>query len=107
MIPPHIIDRLSEIKAASTLRKVPNISPTMGRFLHDMVCVARPERVLEIGTANGYSTLHLALALTPTARLTTLELSLPAHEEALEYFREFGLSEQIDAHHQDALEYLS
>ena len=107
MIHPHHLNRLSEIKSLSQARRVPNISPAMGRFLHDMVYVARPERVLEIGTANGYSTLHLALALTPTTRLTTLELSLPAHEEALEYFREFGLSEQIDAYHQDALEYLS
>ncbi len=107
MIPPHIIDRLSEIKAASTLRKVPNISPAMGRYLYDMIRIARPERVLEIGTANGYSTLHLALGLTPTARVTTLELSLPAHEEARGYFEELGVALQIDAYHQDALVYLS
>lgn len=46
-----------------------------GRFLAMLVALARPRRVLEIGTFTGYSALCMAEALPPEGRIVTLELS--------------------------------
>jgi predicted O-methyltransferase YrrM len=46
-----------------------------GRFLEFLVFALRPRRVLEIGTFSGYSSLSMAAALPPGAKITTLELS--------------------------------
>lgn len=59
----EITNYLSSLKSKSLERKVPNISPEMGRYLYDMTRALAPHRVLEIGTANGYSTLWIASAL--------------------------------------------
>ena len=59
----ELTNYLSSLKSKSLERKVPNISPEMGRYLHDMIRALTPNRVLEIGTANGYSTLWIASAL--------------------------------------------
>ena len=60
---PALLTYLSSLKSKSLERKVPNISPEMGRYLYDMTRALTPQRVLEIGTANGYSTLWIASAL--------------------------------------------
>jgi caffeoyl-CoA O-methyltransferase len=46
-----------------------------GRFLEFLVFAGRPQRVLEIGTFSGYSSLSMAAALPEGGRITTLELS--------------------------------
>ncbi len=51
-----------------------------GRFLETLVYALRPQRVLEIGTFSGYSSLSMAAALPPGGRITTCELS-PVHAE--------------------------
>lgn len=44
--------------------------------------------MLEIGTANGYSTLQFASVLTdPTSEITTIEYAWNAHIEAVEHFK--------------------
>jgi caffeoyl-CoA O-methyltransferase len=52
-----------------------------GRFLEMLVFARRPRQVLEIGTFSGYSSLAMAAALAPGAKITTCELS-PVHAEA-------------------------
>ena len=99
----ELTNYLSSLKSKSLERKIPNISPEMGRYLHDMIRALTPNRVLEIGTANGYSTLWMASALREWAILTTIEQSLPAHEEALGYFHECWFDRSIDAKLGDAL----
>jgi predicted O-methyltransferase YrrM len=51
-----------------------NITPHTGAFLAVLVRVSRAQRILEIGTSNGYSTLWLAEAAHATGgRVTTVE----------------------------------
>ncbi len=55
-----------------------NITPDTGAFLGVLVRACRAQRILEIGTSNGYSTLWLAeAALATGGRVTTVE-HLPA-----------------------------
>jgi caffeoyl-CoA O-methyltransferase len=57
-----------------------SISSNQGSFLQLLVRLTRAERVLEIGTFVGYSTIWLARGLTRTGRLITLEFD-PVHAE--------------------------
>jgi len=46
-----------------------------GRFLTAVVAMLRPQRVLEIGTFTGYSSLSMAEALPPGGRIITCDIS--------------------------------
>ena len=49
------------------------VDPTMGKFLNLLVRIQRAEKVLEIGTLGGYSTIWMARGLPPEGKLITLE----------------------------------
>jgi predicted O-methyltransferase YrrM len=57
-----------------------DVSPLQGRLLELLVRLRGAERILEIGTLGGYSTLWLVRALPPGGRLVTLEAD-PHHAE--------------------------
>jgi predicted O-methyltransferase YrrM len=57
-----------------------NVAPNMGKMLQILAKAAGAQKILEIGTLAGYSTIWLARALPPGGRLITLELS-PLHAE--------------------------
>ena len=67
---------LSEALAASNAAGLPDIAvaPNQGKLLHLLVRMNRAQRVLEIGTLGGYSTIWMARALPSGGRLITLEL---------------------------------
>jgi caffeoyl-CoA O-methyltransferase len=56
------------------------VSPAEGRLLQLLARVQGAQRVLEVGTLAGYSTIWLARGLTGDAHLTTLEIN-PRHAE--------------------------
>jgi len=66
--------------AANTAAGLPSIdvSPTQGQFLHLLAKIHNAQRILEIGTLGGYSTICLARALPADGHLVTLEFS-PHH----------------------------
>jgi predicted O-methyltransferase YrrM len=86
---------LAEVLSASAAAGLPDIavSPTQGRFLQLLVEVTGAERVLEIGTLGGYSTVCLARG---GAAVTTLELD-PWHAEvASANIARAGLAQRVD-----------
>jgi predicted O-methyltransferase YrrM len=50
------------------------VSPPQGKFLHLLTRIHRAQRVLELGTLGGYSTIWLARAVAPEGQVVTLEL---------------------------------
>jgi len=72
------------------------ISPELGKFLYLLIKIINAERVLEIGTLAGYSTVWMARALPDEGRLTTLEISLEHAEFAKSNFAEAGLDSKIE-----------
>ena len=54
---------LTELKRSSLARKIPNISEENAEYMKGLIRERSPEHILEIGTANGYSTLQFASAL--------------------------------------------
>lgn len=82
------------------------VSPAQGRLLRILAASLRAERVLEIGTLGGYSTLHLARGLASPGRVVTLELE-PRHAAvARANFEAAGLADRIDLRVGPALELL-
>lgn len=63
-------------------------------------------RVLELGTAYGYSTLWMALALPPAGRIWTIDPDMKRTEIASSYFRRAEVDDQIEIINQPALEVL-
>jgi predicted O-methyltransferase YrrM len=63
-------------------------------------------RVLELGTAYGYSTLWMALALPPAGKIWTIDPDMARTQIAVSYFRRAEVDEQIEIINQPALEVL-
>lgn len=80
-----ILPYLRQLKISSLERKIPNISEQNALFLKHLIKEKRPNNILEIGTANGYSTLQFA-SVAPDTTITTIEYAWNAHIEAVEHF---------------------
>jgi predicted O-methyltransferase YrrM len=72
------------------------VSALQGKLLHLMAVVQGAQRILEVGTLAGYSTLWLARALPPQGRLITLELEERHAAVARGNFERAGLAERIE-----------
>lgn len=82
-----------------------NISAFDGQYLHDLVIRLKAKRVLEIGTAKGYSAIWMAMGLRKTAgQLTTLEIHEGHQAMAREHLAATGLTPLVDARLADALD---
>ncbi len=70
--------------------EVPIIRRDTERFLRTLLAGLRPERVLELGTAVGYSALVMAEELPPSAHITTVENYAPRIARAKENLAHYG-----------------
>lgn len=79
---------LNKLYALGRLRHIPNISPQNVAYLHSLLRQHRPKNILEIGCANGYSTLRLwQIARAWNAHITTMDISRPSYLEAQHHFK--------------------
>ena len=61
----------------TSLEEFTNVSPENGAFLHLLTQALGATRVLEVGTSNGYSTLHFGMAVEGRGgRVVTIEAGL-------------------------------
>lgn len=69
-----------------------------GQFLYQLTMVRRPDRIVEIGTSHGYSTLWLGLAADRLgAEVVTYEVEAWRHDQAVENVARTGLEETVTA----------
>jgi predicted O-methyltransferase YrrM len=97
---------LAEMEALANLERIPIVEWETGRLLATLVAALRPKRVLEVGTAIGYSTLHMARELGPDGRIVTLERDPQRIRQALEFWARGGVTDRIELVAGDALESL-
>ncbi len=82
-----------------------NVPTPDGQRLYDLILEHGYTKALEIGTSTGHSAIWMAWALSKTGgKLITVEIDERRYNQALEYFRETGLSEYIEARLADAHE---
>jgi len=84
-----------EMEAYAAANRIPIIRPEAADFLADIVYYKRPELVLEIGTAIGYSTLLMAAKLPPGGRIISIEINAERAVLAQAFWRRAGLSDRI------------
>jgi predicted O-methyltransferase YrrM len=84
---------------------VPAVGPFVGALLLLLARTAGARRMLELGTATGYSGAWL-LQSSPEARLVTLELDPARAAEARRNLADAGLAGRAEVLEQDALDYL-
>lgn len=95
-------------QAANTREMMLNITPDTGRFLAMLVEGYRPNRILEIGTSNGYSTLWLARAAKEVrASIDTIEFNPAKIRMAVANFAEAGCEKIVTLQMRDAGDYLA
>ena len=77
---------LKNLKKSGIERKIPNISEENAEFIKNLIKERNPKNLLEVGTANGYSTLQFASVVDLDAKIATIEYAWNAHIEAVEHF---------------------
>jgi predicted O-methyltransferase YrrM len=98
-----VLDRIRDEGRAAG---VPIVDTLTGALLHALTRSIAATRVLEIGTAIGYSTVWLATALPPTGLLVTLERDHARATTARGYIRDAGLDDRVNVMIGDADRYL-
>ncbi len=83
---------------------IPIVKPEVGNFLSVMVKASKPRRILEIGTAIGYSTIWMARAADKNTEIVTIEIKEEMYRQAARNFKNIGLDQQINQKMGDALE---
>ncbi len=84
-----------------------NVSASEGKLLHLLARAIGAERILEIGTLGGYSTIWLARALPPQGKLISLEIDARYAEVARRNLKRADLAEKVQVRIGPALESLS
>ncbi|MBR2321391.1 MAG: O-methyltransferase [Clostridia bacterium] len=102
----NIDERIAARRADALSRGIPVADDETLNFLLLTLHMAKPLRILEIGTAVGLSAVSM-LYECPSARLTTIELEEERYLEAKKNFADFGVSDRINAHLGDAGEILA
>jgi predicted O-methyltransferase YrrM len=75
-----------------------------GMFLTFIAKMMRPQKVLEIGTFTGYSTLSLAAGMPATGHIDTIESDAELEDFILKYFQQFPYTQNITLHIGNALD---
>jgi predicted O-methyltransferase YrrM len=87
---------LADIARAGRERDLPLVDAEVGALLRVLALAAGATRILEIGTAIGYSGIWLAGALPSTGSLLTMELSTERAREARANFERAGLADRVN-----------
>jgi caffeoyl-CoA O-methyltransferase len=95
-----------EMEELADRDRVPIVSWETARFLATVTRSLQPRRVLEVGTAIGYSTLHIAEQLPDGGRIVTLERAQPRIDQASAFLDRAGVLDRVEIVKGDALESL-
>ena len=95
---------LAEMRAHGNHDGIPIVHHVTGGLLETLAAATGAQRAVEVGTAIGVSTLHLARG---GAHVTSFEVDPVRHEQAREYLRRDGREGQVDLRLQDATEGLA
>ena len=87
---------IDALERDSIARGIPIVGPSVGTLLSVLVRATGAQRVLELGTANGYSAILIARALPRDGKLVTVEWDAAMATEARANLRRARLSKRVD-----------
>jgi predicted O-methyltransferase YrrM len=88
-------DVLADIARRGVERDLPLVDAEVGALLRVLATCVKATRILEIGTAVGYSGIWLAGALPPDGMLMTMEMDPERAREARENFERAGIARNV------------
>jgi predicted O-methyltransferase YrrM len=94
---------MKEMEELAERERIPIVHWETGRFLATLVRALDPGLVLEVGTAIGYSTLHMAETL-DRGRIVTIERNSERVAQANDFLGRAGVGERVEVIEGDALE---
>lgn len=103
---PDSIGTLKELEEYAKENKVPIVQKETAKFLEFMVSFQKPMKILELGTAIGYSAIMMYEASGKTAHITTIERSEEMIAMAKENIKKFSLENNIKILNGDCLDIL-
>ena len=86
------ISDLKKLEIESLKRGIPIIGSVKGKWLLEKIKELKPKRILELGTANGYSGIILG---SENGELITMEINPEITKEAEKNFKEFKIKAKI------------
>jgi caffeoyl-CoA O-methyltransferase len=95
---------VAEMEEYAAQNCIPIIGPAVARMLALFVQVSGARRIFEMGSAIGYSTIWLARAAGPKAKVIYTDGDPENARRAKEYFRRAGVAKRIDVRVGNALE---
>ena len=101
---PH--PQLAVIDREGRAEGLPLVSPDTGALLHTLARACGARRILEIGTAIGYSTLWMASALPADGVLVTMEYDAARASRARDHFAAAGVADRVSVIVGDATRFL-
>lgn len=81
--------------------RIPNLQPEAAQLIRQLLQLRNVRRILEIGTAYGYSALHWCEAV-PQAELVTIERDAVRAAEARRQFEQAGVADRVQLLEGDA-----
>lgn len=87
---------VNEMEEYAAQNRIPIIGPAVARMLALFVQVSGAKRIFEMGSAIGYSTIWLARAAGPKAKVIYTDGDPEKARRAKEYFRRAGVAKRIE-----------
>ena len=99
---------LIELEAQAEGENIPIVGPVVGELLFILTLATKSRRILELGTATGYSAIYLARACAAfNGRVVSLENNSDIAARAQRNIQKAGLADLVEIRTADALEALS
>ena len=98
---------LLELERQAQAEGIPIVGPVVGELLFILARVTAAANLLELGTATGYSAIHLARGCQPAGKIVSMEWDEAMAARARTNFARAGLSGQIEVRVGDALQLMA
>lgn len=105
LIPEHD-GSLKDLENYANENAVPIIQKEVGKLLELMINIKKPKKILELGTAIGYSAILMNLASNGKSKITTIERDSLMIEHAQKNFKKYGMEDKIDVIQGDCVDVL-
>jgi caffeoyl-CoA O-methyltransferase len=103
LIPPR--DRvMTEMEGRARREGIPIVGPVVGRLFYQLALIARATRVMELGSAIGYSTMWWARAVGKGGKVWYTDSDPANARDARRYLRRGGVADRVEILVGDALE---
>lgn len=91
----EIMEVINEQRIYAMLHNVPILRESEVRLFTDLIDMYKPQSILEVGTAIGYSTILMASCMAKDGHITTMELDQERHEKAKEFIAQTPYKDKI------------